>query len=408
MFKPGTVAIKSRRYFKALDDISMAWTLRLDGKAVKSGVVPALGIKPERERKITLFDELPEVAEGIYTIDLSFRQNAPTEWADAGYEVGMAQFVHEFKCEARTLEYIAPTYPLVLNETDREFIITAGETEYRIGKASGMVEDIVDNGEHLITRPIIPQIWRAPADNDRRILDDLKWQGYDRAIVKCYSCTLVEANGERAVVKTEFSMGAALKNVILRGEITYTVTEDGLKIGYSVDWKKPHDNIVYPRFGVRLTMPEGSEQMGYFGYGPMESYIDKNLAAKLGEYHSTVTENYEPYLFPQENSTHYGCRWAEVHTVAGHGFLFTSGEPFYFNASHFSPEQLTEIDHNYDLVREPETTVIIDYKHSGLGSHSCGPALMRKYAFCDEHFEFYVNIKPAFAAEVDPYKEMRK
>ncbi|MBP3378212.1 MAG: DUF4981 domain-containing protein [Clostridia bacterium] len=406
--KPGTVAIKSRRYFKALDDISMAWTLRLDGKAIKSGVVPALGIAPQRERKITLFDALPEVADGVFTIDLSFRQNAPTEWAEAGYEVGMAQFVHEFKCEARTLQYIAPTYPVVINETDREYKITVNETEYVIGKTSGMIEDIVDNGEHLITRPVIPQIWRAPTDNDGKIKADWEWQGYDRATVKCYSCELIEANEERAVVKTTFSMGAAMKNVILRGEILYTVTEDGIKVGFSVDWKKPHDNVIYPRFGLRLTMPEGSEQMGYFGYGPMESYIDKNLAAKLGEYHSTVTENYEPYVFPQENSTHYGCRWAEVHTVAGHGFFFTSGEPFYFNASHFSPEQLDEKKHHFELEREAETTVIIDYKQSGIGSNSCGPQLDQKYIFNEEHFEFYVNIKPAFAAEVDPYKEMRK
>lgn len=113
-------------------------------------------------------------------------------------------------------------------------------------------------------------------------------------------------------------------------------------------------------------------------------------------------------MFPQENSSHFGCRWAEVHTVAGHGFLFTAGEPFYFNASHFSPEQLDKMDHHYELVREPETTVNIDYKQSGIGSNSCGPQLDEKYRFNEEHFTFSVNIKPMFAAEVDPYKEMRK
>ncbi|MBE6618078.1 MAG: DUF4981 domain-containing protein [Ruminococcaceae bacterium] len=410
--KPGTIVVKSRRYFKELDDISLAWTLKLDGKAVRSGVVPSLGIKPQRERKITLFDALPEVKNGIFTVDLSFRQNAPTEWADAGYEVGMAQFVHEIKADEKCAggkACCAPLYPVVLEETCKSYKITAGESEYVIGKASGMIEDICDNGEHLITRPIVPQIWRAPIDNDMRILDDWKFQGYDRAIIKCYSCELVEANEEKAVIKTAFSMGAALKNVILRGEIVYTVTaKNGINAEYTVDWKRPHEGVTYPRFGVRLTMPEGSEQMGYFGYGPMESYIDKNLAAKLGEFHSTVTENYEPYVFPQENSSHFGCRWAEVHTVAGHGFLFTAGEPFYFNASHFSPEQLDKMDHHYELVREPETTVNIDYKQSGIGSHSCGPQLDEKYRFNEEHFTFSVNIKPMFAAEVDPYKEMRK
>ena len=117
----------------------------------------------------------------------------------------------------------------------------------------------------------------------------------------------------------------------------------GVKIDFDVKWRDiSHPNrwdrsrrekVFRPRFGVRLTMPEGSEQMRYFGYGPMESYEDKRLASKLGVYASTVTENYEPYVFPQENSSHWGCRWADVHTVAGHGFLFSSDAPFSFSAS---------------------------------------------------------------------------
>ena len=44
-----------------------------------------------------------ETVEALKGVDLSFRQNAPTEWADTGYEVGMAQFVHEVKsdCECK-------------------------------------------------------------------------------------------------------------------------------------------------------------------------------------------------------------------------------------------------------------------------------------------------------------------
>ena len=163
-----------------------------------------------------------------------------------------------------------------------------------------------------------------------------------------------------------------------------------------------------PRFGVRLTMPEGAEQMRYFGYGPMESYEDKRLAVRLGEFSSTVTENYEPYVFPQETSSHWGCRWADVHTVAGHGFLFTSAEPFSFNASHFSPEQLTEKAHHYELEREPETTVILDCRQSGIGSNSCGPALAEHLRYEEDETICSVILKPVFAAEIDPYRESRK
>ena len=394
--KPGTVAIKSRRYFKSLSDISMAWTVKVDGKAVKSGVHPNLDIAPEAEE---VFEIVPE--NGTVTLDLSFRQNKPTEWADVGYEVGFAQFIYE---RAEKIKAAPALYPVELCENRDEYTVTVGETVYKISKFSGMITDICDNGEHLITKPVVPQIWRAPTDNDRNVQWDWRNSSIHNAKVKCYSTEVVKADENEAVILSKISLAAAPNEVVLRADITYTVKYGmGIKIACDVKWnvQKKH----YPRFGMRLTMPEGAEQMRYFGYGPNESYVDKRLASKLGEYKSTVTENYEPYVFPQENSSHWGCRWADVHTVAGHGFLFTSCEPFSFNASHFSPEQLTETRHHYELKREPETTVMLDMRMDGIGSNSCGPELAEKYRFNETEFSSSVTIKPVFVAEVNPYRE---
>lgn len=399
--KPGTVAIKSRRYFKSLSDISMAWTVKVDGKAVKSGVHPNLDIAPEAEKVFEIVPENELPAHGTVTLDLSFRQNKPTEWADVGYEVGFAQFIYE---RAEKIKAAPALYPVELCENREEYTVTVGETVYKISKISGMITDICDNGEHLITKPVVPQIWRAPTDNDRNVQWDWRNSSIHNAKVKCYSTEVVKADENEAVILSKISLAAAPNEVVLRADVTYTVKYGmGIKIACDVKWniQKKH----YPRFGMRLTMPEGAEQMRYFGYGPNESYVDKRLASKLGEYKSTVTENYEPYVFPQENSSHWGCRWADVHTVAGHGFLFTSCEPFSFNASHFSPEQLTETRHHYELKREPETTVMLDMRMDGIGSNSCGPELAEKYRFNETEFSSSVTIKPVFAAEVNPYRE---
>lgn len=398
---PGTVAIKSRRYFKSLSDISMAWTVKVDGKAVKSGVHPNLDIAPEAEEVFEIVPENELPAHGTVTLDLSFRQNKPTEWADVGYEVGFAQFIYE---RAEKVKAAPALYPVELCENREEYTVTVGETVYKISKFSGMITDICDNGEHLITKPVVPQIWRAPTDNDRNVQWDWRNSSIHNAKVKCYSTEVVKADENEAVILSKISLAAAPNEVVLRADVTYTVKYGmGIKIACDVKWniQKKH----YPRFGMRLTMPEGAEQMRYFGYGPNESYVDKRLASKLGEYKSTVTENYEPYVFPQENSSHWGCRWADVHTVAGHGFLFTSCEPFSFNASHFSPEQLTETRHHYELKREPETTVMLDMRMDGIGSNSCGPELAEKYRFNETEFSSSVTIKPVFAAEVNPYRE---
>lgn len=399
--KPGTVAIKSRRYFKSLSDISMAWTVKVDGKAVKSGVHPNLDIAPEAEEVFEIVPENELPVHGTVTLDLSFRQNKPTEWADVGYEVGFAQFIYE---RAEKIKAAPALYTVELCENREEYTVTVGETVYKISKFSGMITDICDNGEHLITKPVVPQIWRAPTDNDRNVQWDWRNSSLHNAKVKCYSTEVVKADENEAVILSKISLAAAPNEVVLRADVTYTVKYGmGIKIACDVKWnvQKKH----YPRFGMRLTMPEGAEQMRYFGYGPNESYVDKRLASKLGEYKSTVTENYEPYVFPQENSSHWGCRWADVHTVAGHGFLFTSCEPFSFNASHFSPEQLTETRHHYELKREPETTVMLDMRMDGIGSNSCGPELAEKYRFNETEFSSSVTIKPVFAAEVNPYRE---
>ncbi len=399
--KPGTVAIKSRRYFKSLSDISMAWTVKVDGKAVKSGVHPNLDIAPEAEEVFEIVPENELPAHGTVTLDLSFRQNKPTEWADVGYEVGFAQFIYE---RAEKVKAAPALYPVELCENREEYTVTVGETVYKISKFSGMITDICDNGEHLITKPVVPQIWRAPTDNDRNVQWDWRNSSIHNAKVKCYSTEVVKADENEAVILSKISLAAAPNEVVLRADVTYTVKYGmGIKIACDVKWniQKKH----YPRFGMRLTMPEGAEQMRYFGYGPNESYVDKRLASKLGEYKSTVTENYEPYVFPQENSSHWGCRWADVHTVAGHGFLFTSCELFSFNASHFSPEQLTETRHHYELKREPETTVMLDMRMDGIGSNSCGPELAEKYRFNETEFSSSVTIKPVFAAEINPYRE---
>jgi len=402
----GSVIIRSRRYFKCLCDISLYWTVEADGKTVKSGVIEKLEIAPTETKEYNLFDEAAYC--GIVTLNLSFRQNAPTAWAEQGYEVGFRQFIlSDSCCEEKAA---APSaYTVETDECRKYFKISVGESEYCINKFTGMLDRVIDNGEDLVTEPVIPQIWRAPTDNDRNVRWDWQRNGLHKAVVKCYDCAWVRRDADCAVVRANISMGCAPHDVILRAAVTYTVKPGmGIAVTYDVDFRerdREKDKFFYPRFGVRLTMPEGSEQMKYFGYGPMESYADKNLAARLGKFESTVTENYEPYVFPQENSSHMGCKWAQVSTAAGHGFFFTADTDFSFNASHYTPEQLTKTNHHYELTPNAETTVIIDYKQSGIGSNSCGPALAEKYRFMEDKFSFTVRIKPVFS--ICPFAEMR-
>jgi beta-galactosidase len=199
-------------------------------------------------------------------------------------------------------------------------------------------------------------------------------------------------------------MGTRRLRPALTGTVTYTVNGGGITFSYDMNVREnlPH----LPRFGVRLTMPEGSENLSYFGFGPNETYQDKRCTARLGLFSGTVMGNYEPYVRPQENGAHADCRFAKVAGLHGQGLYFF-GENFSFSASHFTPEQLTETAHAYELIPNKETTVILDLKQAGIGSHSCGPELAPALRFSETAFNYTLRILPAVVADVRPFAEMR-
>ena len=93
--------------------------------------------------------------------------------------------------------------------------------------------------------------------------------------------------------------------------------------------------------------------------------------------------------------------------IAFGGALYFTADDFSLTATHFSPEQLTEKAHHYELVPERETTVIIDARQAGIGSNSCGPELSPEYRLDRETIAFTFRIKPVFAGDLDPWREMR-
>lgn len=412
----GKFRIKNLRYFRDLRDTDLVWSLERNGKVVKEGKIDSLAIEPQRSRTYTVDYGNIKLYGELY-LNISLRSRTSTSWAPAGHELGFVQLPVP-AAEYISYETASAPAPVVV-EYDRYITVKAGETVYTFDKATADIVDIVDNGRSMITKPIKVTVWRAPTDNDRNVRWEWARYGFDRAFTKCYECALAEA-GDAAVIKAKIMLGAYSVDPILHANVTYTVSGNGtLTVKYDVDAdvikrtapekqkneRRPRSQAFLPRFGIELSMPEGTENLRYFGLGPNESYIDKQLASRMGEFASTVHESYEPYVFPQENSSHHNTKWAIVSSVAGHGLMFTKTEKtFSFGATHYSSKQLTEKAHHYELVPEKETTVNIDYRQSGIGSNSCGPALAERWRLQEEEFTFEVSITPVFANEAEPYE----
>ena len=228
----------------------------------------------------------------------------------------------------------------------------------------------------------------------------LHWmnEGYDRLHTHIYSVTIANEDDKHVAIKVDFSLGGYIKQPIIRGNCVWTVDGSGdivLEAQVTVKEGLPF----LPRFGLQLRMPKGNELVEYFGYGPHESYIDKRWSTEKSRFAATVDEMHEDYLMPQDNGSHYATEWALVSNMLGMGLLFIGMDDFSFNASHFTPHDLTTANHPHELVRREETIIHLDYMMSGVGSNSCGPELLPQYRLSQSEIDFKLRFKPVFKEE---------
>ncbi len=384
----GILKIKSLRCFEALSDLDLVWTVEENGKTVQNGSIPTVGTEAGQYTSAVIPYSLGGLCGKAY-LNVSFRTNTAHAWADAGHEVAFFQF--ELPADEKPVAAAPLTYKPEIVDEDGRIDITVGDTVYTFCKTCGLLAQINDNGKDMLVSPVIPSVWRAPTDNDRNIKERWIEKGYNRMETKCYG-VIIESTDENSVtVKASVSLGAACKHTLLRADIRYTVYSDG-RLGIVTNAQQKSDFL--PKFGFEIVMPKGCEKYSYFGMGPMESYSDKNVAARMGLFAGNIDDNMEHYVKPQENGSHIGTLCATVKSIAGHGLNFASEQSFTFRASHYSTKELTDKAHDYELVPSENTYVYIDYKQSGIGSNSCGPELAESLRFSEKSFEFKFDIKP--------------
>lgn len=401
-----SITILSRRFFRNLSDLSAYYSYEQDGKIIADGVIDALDIAPGESKTFELCG-IPEGLAGDVTLNVSVRQRTNEKWAPAGYEVGFEQIVLDSVpsvVPARKTDAI-----VTASETADAITVTCGETVTVVDKHCGLITSIRDNGKELLSSRVEPAIWRAPTDNDRRVKLDWYNAGYDRTAIKCYSTELTEKDGT-AVVTASLSMGAKFLRPVLWITAEYVFAPAaGVKVKFKVSVREGQPPL--PRFGIQFTMPEGTEHLEYFALGPNESYQDKRRASRLCRVKTTVSDNFEHYVRPQENMAHAETRWVDVSDISGHGLLCSGrGYDGYisFNCCHYTPAQLTKYGHDYDLTPMKETVVNLDYRHAGIGSNSCGPSLSPRYALSETAFDCSFKLLPCRFNDVDPFEETRR
>jgi beta-galactosidase len=393
--KHGTLKVTNLYDFIDLSNIGINWKIEQDGQTVQQGQIYQLEAAPHTSQTVTIPYELPETSIGRHFLTLSCWIKQETLWSEAGYEITFEQFelpVVQVKASGDAQE----GHPIVAIQSGQALTIDGFDFQHVFDVYDGTFAKISKHGVNMIQSPAGFNIWRAPTDNDMRVKKQWIDEGYDRTVMKVYSCEWTKLNESSVEITVNFSLGGYTRRPILTGEAVWRVEGTG-EISLKVNVKVSEHLVYLPRFGLQLTMPKGTEEVEYFGFGPHESYADKRQSVKKGKYLVTVDELFENYIMPQENGSRYGTEWAIISNEQGMGLkFFAASGDFSFNAAHYTPQDLTEATHAHKLTKRSETIVNLDYRMSGVGSNSCGPELLEQYRFDDKEFKFELFIKPIF------------
>ncbi|MBO4749143.1 MAG: DUF4981 domain-containing protein, partial [Lachnospiraceae bacterium] len=373
---PGSFTLQSFLLFECADHLMEgSYEVTVGGKKVLEGTLP-FELAPKGRTQVTI----PELEDGQIAekedayVRFVFRAKKDLPWCEKGYEICFDQVKLSKEAAAQN---VAAKASAVLEVAEDGFLVKvrAGAITYTFDRRKGAFTSVVAFGKEVLEKPMQFNFFRAPVDNDtmrgdwyRAHLND-----YD---VKVYGVK-VEKGADRVIISVDESFGWNMYQPFLKGKTVYEIDGSG-KLSITCDGETSNKVKFLPRFGIRLFLPRSFDAFSYLGYGPYESYVDKHQASYFGLFESKVSDNHEDYVRPQENSSHYGCKYM---TIEGEGTMLTfAGEnAISFNVSEYTQEELAGKRHNFELEKCGQTVVCVDGQMAGVGSNSCGPALAERY-----------------------------
>lgn len=358
------------------DFCEISYQITCDGERCQSGWLEVPSVAPHKTQEFTI--PLEEIREGHCTVLFYIKLLQDQPWANRGYTMGIDEIeLRPFTPKSHSLRPGALRW-----HEDDEFVYINGESfRYIFSKRRGAFDQLERAGEAMLHAPMEYNIWRAPTDNDRKIRQKWEEAGYHRTVFRPYSIQTEHVENGVSIT-AEMSAGAVYVQNSLTFSAVYEIDGEGT-IQIHLDVQRDPVMPFLPRFGLRLFLAkQPNRNVKYLGYGPGGSYIDFHHGQQFGRYTAPVIQH-EPFIKPQENSSHWGTEWLEL------GVLRVSAleQPFSFNASRYTQEQLASVRHDHELVVEKDFMVLcIDGRMSGLGSGSCGPQLSELYQVNEERF----------------------
>ncbi|MBQ8387579.1 MAG: glycoside hydrolase family 2 [Clostridia bacterium] len=369
-----TLTVLNRYDFTNLSEYEFKYQIKVDGELVEEKAF-VLDVEPKKTAEIKI--SLPKKCSlGAYVHCYLYDKS--------GYCVAAKQLALPVPVAEKPRETEAAKAT-----ENAHFIVFEGEGfKYTFSKDLGTFVSLIKKGEEQLCAPIGITTARAPIDNERTVKRKWYWynvkeaENLDRQFEKVYGC---DFDGREITVQG--SLAGVSRTPYFRYTVKYAVTADG-EIKVTLDGKVKEKCIWLPRLGFEIKTPYDKSSFAYYGMGPGESYVDMHRASMIDLYESDADREYVPYVMPQEHGNHVATKSLRMKN----GLSFEA-ENMEINVSHYTTEMLMQANHWDELEKSDFTNIRIDYKNSGIGSNSCGPALLEKYRLSEKdiHFEFYMK-----------------
>ncbi|MFT3752837.1 MAG: glycoside hydrolase family 2 TIM barrel-domain containing protein [Paludibacter sp.] len=364
------------------------WNLLCNGEVIKSGAFDVLvAADSQKDVKLNL-PTLSQEAGKEYFLQVYAYNKAKTEFLEAGYEVAKEQF------EMPVSNYFVQkeiTGTVKVSKEESRAKVEAGNMVYRFSLKDGRpLLSVESDNQRVFNELPSLNFWRAPTDNDFGAYDQVNLRCWDVAghNVQWKFKSVTEEQG-----KASFAYQAVLRGVMATVDVVYTVNGDG-SLMVDADYKATGDNPEIMRFGMIMTLPDSYKNFTWYGRGPWENYVDRNLDAFMGVWKNTVDKEAHTYFRPQETGNKTDVRWLTLATDDGKSIRVEGAQPLSVSALNVRPEDLDpgatkKQQHWKDVNLRNEVVLSVDLFQRGVGGlNSWGALPLDKYRFTGKEYKY--------------------
>ena len=374
--------IINKNLFVDTDTFDSYVILQKNGKEIYR-VDGAYEVAPQTSATFDIPAELRVLMKGQkdaeYAVLVTFVLKEDTLWAKRGHEVAFGQQVFKQEVMPYTCEL-----PVELVDGINNIGVRGTDFSAIFSKVGAGLISYVYGGVEMLERVPVPNFWRAPVDNDNGNLMQLRYAQWKIASMYVSTKRADHPNADTPKIeKLEHSVRVTYAYYMPTTpasscEVSYEVFGDGT-IQTTLTYDPVKELSDMPEFGMLFKLNADYDTVQWYGLGGQETYADRKRGGKLGVYENKVADNMAEYLVPQECGNKCDVRYAKVVDKKERGMIFF-GDELSFSALPYTPHELENAAHHYELPQVHYTVVRVAQQQMGVsGDDSWGARVHPEY-----------------------------